>query len=106
MKQAVPYIILGMVFYGLGEWASKMYANTSKGMYAIWAVLSYAITGAAFLPALKVFNSLAVLSVVWAVTSAIVTLLIALALFHETLGPRQIAGILTGIVAIVLLSGH
>jgi multidrug transporter EmrE-like cation transporter len=104
MRHALPYVVIGMLFYGLGEYSAKAYANSLKLSWAAISILSYAATGAAFLPAIKVFNSLAVLSAVWAVASALVTLLIAIVLFHETLGARQIAGVAMGIAAIVLLS--
>lgn len=48
-----------MIFYGLGEWASKKYANTQSLTIAVWVMVGYTVNALMFLSALTKWNNLA-----------------------------------------------
>lgn len=105
MKASVwPLVLMAMVFYGLGEWASKHYANQHKNVYAVVAMLGYAVNALLFLSALTRWNSLAALGTVWTLGYMIVTLSLAFMVFQEQVTPRQMVGLCLGVVAVILLS--
>jgi multidrug transporter EmrE-like cation transporter len=97
-------VLIAMVFYGFGEYFSKMFANTSLPRFVFLSLISYLFTAACWLPAIKKFNSLSVLGTIWNVSYVIITLSIGRFVFHEPLTILQIIGIILGFIAIVLLS--
>jgi multidrug transporter EmrE-like cation transporter len=104
MKSVWIYVVAAMLFYGLGEWSSKLYASTQRYSYAALAMLGYMINALLFLPALTRWNSLAILGTIWNIGYLIITLALGLLVFQERLEPRQVVGLLLGIVAVCLLS--
>jgi multidrug transporter EmrE-like cation transporter len=97
-------VLIAMMFYGFGEYFSKLFANVSSSKFAFLAILFYILTSCCFLPALKKFNSLSALGTVWNVGYTMITLGIGILIFHEPLTTLQILGIILGFIAIILLS--
>ncbi|MGD0577224.1 MAG: hypothetical protein ABSA74_04065 [Candidatus Staskawiczbacteria bacterium] len=97
-------MIVAMVFYGFGEFFSKMFANTSLSKFGFLALLFYTFNAVCFLPAIKKFNSLSILGTIWNICYVIITLFIGIFIFGESLTTLQIIGVIFGIVAIILLS--
>lgn len=97
-------LIVAMVFYGFGEFFSKMFANTSLSKFGFLALLFYTFNAVCFLPAIKKFNSLSILGTIWNICYVIITLFIGIFIFGESLTTLQIIGVIFGIVAIILLS--
>lgn len=98
------FIAIAMVFYALGEYFSKLYADNPRTWCAVLSVLSYTATAVLWLPALSRHNHLAVLGTVWTMTATVVTLLVAFLLFHERVNSYQAIGVAVGLVAIYLMS--
>lgn len=104
MKNVWVYVVLAMVFYGLGEWASKHYATQQRTVYAVVAMLGYMVNALLFLPALTRWNSLALLGTIWTIGYLAITLGLAFVVFQEQVTPRQMLGLVLGVIAVVLLS--
>lgn len=104
MKDVLPYVVLAMVFYTLGEWSSKLYANTHRAGYVVLGMLGYGLNALLFFPALKHWNSLSMLGTIWNTLYAVITLVLALGVFHEAITIRQMVGLAFALVAIILLS--
>ena len=96
--------LLSMVFYGLGEYFSKGFANTSSSKSAVFALLSYMAGAATWLPALKRLNSLSILGTIWNVGYMIITLCLGIYVFGEPLTTIKIVGLIFGLISIILLS--
>ena len=100
----VILIFIAMVFYGFGEYSSKMYANTTDNRYGIMAMLGYIVTAFCFLPTIIRYNSLTILGTIWNILYVLITLFIGLVVFKEPVTTTQAIGIVLGIVSIVLLT--
>lgn len=98
------WILIAMVFYAIGEYNSKQYANTSFIWYGVIAMGGYMLNALCFLPAISKMNSLSILGTIWNLGYIFVTLFIGLILFHEPITTTQTVGMVLGIIAIILLS--
>jgi len=98
------WILTAMVFYAIGEYSSKEYANTSVLRYGVIAIIGYTINAICFLPALTKMNSLTVLGTIWNLGYVFTTLFIGLIIFREPITTMQMMGLFTGIISIILLS--
>jgi len=98
------WILLAMVFYAIGEYSSKVYANTSLYRYGVIAMIGYMINALCFLPALSRMNSLTILGAIWNLGYVFITLFLGLVLFREPVTTTQMIGLVFGIISIVLLS--
>lgn len=97
-------VILAMILYAFGDYFSKIYSNSNSGWSAILAVVLYSIVSVVWLTALKEYNSLSILGTIWSVLYALVSVGLAVIVFHEPLMARQIIGICFGIISIYFLS--
>ena len=100
----ISWILIAMVFYAIGEYSSKEYANTSLYRYGVVAMSGYMLNALCFLPALSKMNSLTILGTLWNLGYVIVTLFIGLVLFREAITTTQMVGLVMGVISIVLLS--
>lgn len=98
------WIIIAMIFYTIGEYYSKKYANTSLKSFGVIALIGYLVNAFCFLPALSKMNSLTVLGTIWNVLYVIITLVIGLVIFRETITTTQMIGVGLGFISIILLS--
>jgi len=103
-QSAIVWFLVSMAAYGVGEYLSKKYSLAPSTSLFLWAVVFYAFTAAAWLPAIRIVQKLAVLGTVWAVAYAIVSVVIGVWMFEERLTAIHVAGIVLGIFATVLLS--
>lgn len=97
-------VLLAMILYGFGDYCSKIYSNAGGNWLAILAIALYSIVSVVWLIALKEYNSLSVLGTIWSVFYAVVTVGLAILVFHEPLTARQMIGIFFGIVSIYFMS--
>ncbi len=100
----VFWIVIAMVFYTIGEYFSKKYANTSLKSFGLISWLGYSINAFCFLPALAQYNSLTILGTVWNVLYMVLTLFVGLVLFKETITTMQMVGLCFAFVSIILMS--
>lgn len=92
-----------MPFYTGGEYCSKIFANTHSLMWAVLAVIGYAVSSALWLPALMIRNELLVVDTIWKALAAGFTIMLSLLVFHERPGAIQYIGVAFVFVGILLV---
>jgi multidrug transporter EmrE-like cation transporter len=97
-------LLVSMIFYGYGEYLSKKFALKPDPGIVTMLLISYSLGILAWLCALIQKNQLAIVGTLWATLSILTTICIGLFIFNEKINTIGVAGIVTGGVAIVLLS--
>jgi len=100
----IIWLVLSATFFAVGEFWSKKFALNPKFLYVVLVVVIYSLGTLAWLPAILQKNSLSIAGTIWSVMSLFATVLIGVLLFGEKLSVIGVAGIITAIIAIVLLS--
>ena len=95
--------IIALVFYAVGEYYAKIYANTGKINVVILAMIAYMACVALWFPALKGNNKLVLMGTIWTVGYALIGLVIGTFLFQEHCTIKQYVGIGLGILSILLI---
>ena len=100
-------IVLGllawMLFYGAGEYLSKLWSQRPSPLLTILIVSSYSIGALFWLPALRAHGGLAVLTTIFSVAGTLAGVLIGLLIFKEVVTIQHLVGIGLALVSIVLL---
>ncbi|MEK7635348.1 MAG: hypothetical protein AAB446_02895 [Patescibacteria group bacterium] len=100
----IVWLVVSALFFAGGEFLSKKFALSPKLPYVILIVCIYALGTLAWLPAILQKNSLSIAGTIWSVMSLVATVLIGVLIFGEKLSTLGIIGVITAMVAIVLLS--
>ena len=98
------WLSFSLLFFGLGEYASKRWANGDRGPWMAAALLAYVLSSLIWLPCLARRNQLATLGLTWLAAGCVVTVGLGM-LMGETPSQRQWWGILAAAVAVLLLNG-
>ncbi len=98
------WLVLSALFFAVGEFWSKKFAMNPKLSYVILVVIIYSLGTLAWLPAILQKNSLSIAGTIWSVLSLFATVLIGVLIFGEKLTIIGVAGMITAVIAIVLLS--
>lgn len=99
----IPLVIL-IFFEMIADIFAKEWSLGRRGLvFAILALLGYLLANTSWLIALKNGSGLARGAVVFSVASALLATLIGLILYHERLTAIQTAGVLLGLVSLVLI---
>lgn len=93
---------IGMLFYSVAEYFSKMYANGVPYVIIV-AFIAYIACTAFWFPALKNNNQLVVMAFIWSIAQALITMVIGILMFKEHLNIMQTAGTVLAIGALALL---
>lgn len=96
-------LFLGMICFGVGEYVSKLYANVPKFYFASIAVIAYAGGTIAWLGMMRANNNLALMSIIWVVSSGIMAVLLGVFVFKESLTVTQWIGAILAFVSAYLL---
>jgi len=104
MTPAIPWIVIGMIFYIIGEYYAKKYANISLRYFGAISLFGYSIGTVCWLGALSKYNSLSILGTMWNVLYIIITLVMGIVIFKESITTIQIVGLFFAFIAIILLS--
>ncbi len=96
-------IVLSATSVILGDLFAKSWSVNHRTAFLAGAIVCYLLSGVFYVPTL-LKEGLVVTSLAWSVLSIVGFLFIGLVLFKETLSAVQIAGVLFGITALVLLS--
>ncbi len=86
-----------------GDVLAKYWSTNVKSVFYFAALVAYAFSGFFYIPTL-LREGLVVTSVVWSILSIIGFLAVGIILFKETLTPLQIAGVVLGILALIILT--
>ena len=102
MKWIIPLGIL-IFFEAVADILSKKWSLQGGGMLAAGALLGYLLANTFWLFALKNGSGLGRGAVIFSVASAIIALLLGTLLYHEKTQPLQLAGLILGIISLVLI---
>ncbi len=100
---AFVWLLISTLFCAFGEYLSKKWGMNPGWTFAFLVSGVYAIGAMFWLPALLHKNQLAVMGTIWALMTAILTVVIGLLVFHESLTIFQIVGIMLALVSLGLL---
>lgn len=100
------WLILSATLNAIGEYFSKLWADSSLTMTAVLAIGSYTLGSIAWLPALKEKNVLGVTGVMWLIFGLIATIALSAIVFKERLTIQQWIGIALGFLSVFLLSSN
>jgi len=99
----IPLAVL-IFFEAIADIFAKEWSLGNRSFfYAILSLTSYLIANSSWLIALKYGSGLARGAIIFSVASAILASVIGLVFYKEHLSPIQLAGVLLGIFAIVLI---
>jgi len=102
MNWILPLSLL-IIFELVADVLAKNYSLNGKMVYAIAALLAYVVANIFWLFALKNGSGLAKGAIIFSIASAVIAVGLGYFLYRETITPIQIAGIILGLVALVLI---
>jgi multidrug transporter EmrE-like cation transporter len=105
MKPWILYTLVALIFYGIGEYCTKIFANSRSMLFLVAGFIMYMLTTALWFPSLRNNNRLVIMTIIWDLGYIIVGTLIGIGMFGEVLSIRQWAGVCLSILAIILLTG-
>lgn len=103
MRLWILYTAIALIFYAIGEYYSKIYANTGRGLVLTFALLAYMLTTLLWFPSLKNNNQLIVMTIIWDLAYILIGFVLGFFVFHEVLSATQWTGVALSIVSIILL---
>ena len=86
-----------------GDIFAKYWSANAKSVFYFAALIAYAFSGFFYIPTL-LREGLVVTSVIWSILSIVGFLFVGIILFKETLTPLQIAGVVLGVIALIILT--
>ncbi len=104
MITVIAWLLLSVMFFGMGEYLSKKFALEPSIWLAMTIVPMYALGSLAWLPAIYKGQNLSTVGTIWNLLSLIITLIVGMVIFKEAITPMQYVGIGFAMVAIVLMS--
>jgi hypothetical protein len=99
-------IILTTIFYSLGAYFSKLYANSKifNLELALCVILSYCLVSFTWLYIMRMKNQLAIMGVLFATICGLTELIIGIYIFGEPLTIYSKIGIFFGFISIIFLT--
>lgn len=101
---AFGWLILSALFFALGEYQSKLWAQSPGIRGVILVVVAYAFGTVTWLPALLHKNELAVMGTAWLLLATVATVIIGIFVFGESVNKSQLVGLGLATGALFLLS--
>lgn len=98
------WLVVSATLNALGEYFSKLWADSPLAMTAVLVIGSYMLGSIAWLPALKAKNILGITGVMWLVLGLIATIALSAVVFKERLTIQQWVGIALGFLSVFLLN--
>jgi multidrug transporter EmrE-like cation transporter len=102
MKWLFPLALL-VLFELIADMLAKSWSLQRKTILAIGALTAYCIGNSFWLFALKNGSGLARGATLFSVMTAVIAIVVGVAIFHESVNKAQWLGIVFGLVAIILL---
>ena len=98
------WLIVSTLFFAAGEFLSKKFAMGPRSSILILLIFVDVLSLLTWLPAIMQKNQLSIVGTIWSVLSLALTVSIGMVVFGEKLNVYGIVGIITAIIAIVLLT--
>lgn len=100
----ILWLLLSVAFFGIGEYLSKKFAISPSINLILCIVPMYALGSLAWLPAIHRGKILSTVGTMWNLLSMVITLIVGLIIFKETLTTTQFIGLAFAFIAIILMS--
>ena len=100
---ALAWLTISTMFFALGEYLSKKWGMNPGWLFALGIGLIYGFGSMLWLPALLHRNQLAVVGTFYALMGVIITIMIGLFVFNETITITQSIGLFLALIALGLL---
>ena len=97
-------MICSMIFYSLGEYHCKMFSLKPSIIMAFKTLLLWMMGSSFYLPVLYLQQKMAIMGSIWAVGALVITILMGILMFHESVTNIQIIGLIFAVLSIILLS--
>jgi len=105
-SEKIPLALLfgiSALFVGAGDYLAKRW-SLEPGWGLLFATLGCYLSSSFFYLQTLLRKGLVVSSIIWSIASIVAFLFVGLVVFHETLSNVQLAGVITGIISVLLLS--
>ena len=99
----VHYLFLLIVFEIVADVFAKQYSIENKMLFFIIALFFYVIANVSWLISMNKKSQLAISANIFSVSTGLIALLIGCLLYGESITVRQLAGIILGIISIILI---
>ncbi|OGI68505.1 hypothetical protein A2738_01315 [Candidatus Nomurabacteria bacterium RIFCSPHIGHO2_01_FULL_42_15] len=100
----IVWLVVSAIFFAVGEFLSKKFALGPKVIYVLLILGAYCLGTLAWLPAILQKNSLTIVGTMWSVMTLVTTVLIGILIFREKLSAVGVIGVITAVIAVILLS--
>jgi multidrug transporter EmrE-like cation transporter len=98
------WLILSGLLVGSGDFLSKKWSLGQGTAWAWGSVICYTLSGASWLPALRIGQSLCLTGILWILGSSLIVAALGIGYFREPVTMRQVLGLVCSMVAIVLMN--
>jgi multidrug transporter EmrE-like cation transporter len=103
-KLTAIWFFIAMFIYAIGMYISKLYSIKPCSLYYYLPVIIFMLVSLCWMNALKTAQQMAIFGSIWNITCLLITVLISITVFKESISFIKYIGILFGAVAIILLS--
>ena len=104
LLSVIMIFVLAMIFYGVAEYASKMFGLSVLGWKWFWiSIACYMFTSFLWFPFFLYSKSLTIAGSIWCITYTFVTLFMGFVIFQEQISTLQMWGVVLGLVSLILL---
>jgi uncharacterized membrane protein len=97
------WLVASMPFYAVGEYCSKLFANTHQWWYIVIGTIAYAVGSLCWFPSLYLRNELLVVDTIWKAFAVMSTAVVALFVFHERPTMIQYVGVAFVVIGMFLV---
>jgi multidrug transporter EmrE-like cation transporter len=98
------FISASIFFYGVGEYFSELWVLHGRWQSIAFVLLADAVSVLFWLPALKSKNSLVLLGIFWLIGAMVMSVLLGMVVFGESIKTVHIIGIVLALVSGILLN--
>ena len=100
---AMVWLLISVVFYGFGEYYSKIWAIKPNLATILYLILFSLISLLAWLPALLHRNQISIMGTIWLLLATMATVFVGVVIFQEKITPIEWVGILMALIALAFL---
>lgn len=100
---AIGWILLSIGCFAVGEYFSKLWGNGPNVRYTLFMLTSYSMGSLLWLPSLLHKNSITQMGLTWSILSVVMTTLLGVGYFGESLTFWNWSGVFLAFASVILL---
>lgn len=100
----IVWLVISSICYAIGGYFSKKYALSQDTFLLICLLIAYNIGSITWIPAICQKSDLALVGTLWAVLSSLITIIVGIVIFQESITLLNGIGIFFAIISIIFLS--